>query len=398
MSVNSLSFEQSAAFLMDMYEQATGQESTVAVVDTATFTSVGTTLLQMGYDPIINAITQVLNKSIYSIRPYSMKFRGINVDETKWGAVVRKINYLDKPLDETDDRLSLVEGESVDPYVVKKPAVLQTNFYGATQYQDHITIFRDQLDSAMRDAAEFGRFMAGVMQNISDKLAQIAEGEARGLLANFICGKYAADSDNCINVLQAYYDATGVELTPATMYNEDNYQPFIRWFYSFVNDLTDFMSERSFKYHMNITGKEIPRHTPAKFLKAYMSGTVVNKTASEVLAVTFNPDKLSMIEWEKVTYWQNINDPYAVSTKPAYLKVSDGTIVESTDTVKVENIIGVLFDEECLGMTRRSTWTAASPFNPRGGFYNIFYHFTQSTWNDFTENGVVLYAGDVTTT
>ena len=235
------------------------------------------------------------------------------------------------------------------------------------------------------------------MQNISDKLAQIAEGEARGLLANFICGKYVADEDNCINVLQAYYDATGVELSPATMYNEDNYGPFIRWFYSFVNDLTDFMSERSFKYHMNITGKEIPRHTPAQYLRAYMSGTVLNKTASEVLAVTFNPDKLSMINFEKVTYWQNINDPYAVSCKPAYLKVSDGSIIESEDTVKVENIIGVLFDEESMGMTRRSTWTAASNFNPRGGFYNIFYHFTQSTWNDFTENGVILYAGDVIT-
>lgn len=397
MSVNSLTFEQSAAFLMDMYEQATGQESTVKVVDTATFTSVGTTLLQLGYDPIINAITQVLNKSIYSIRPYSMKFRSINVDEQKWGSIVRKINYIDSALDETDDRLTLTDGESVDPYVVKKPVVLQTNFYGATQYQDHVTIFRDQLDSAMKDASEFGRFMAGVMQNISDKLAQIAEGEARGILANFICGKYVADEDNCINVLQAYYDATGVELSPATMYNEENYQPFIRWFYSFVNDLTDFMSERSYNYHMNITGKEIPRHTPAQFLRAYMSGTVVNKTASEVLATTFNPDKLKMIDFEKVTYWQNIKDPYAVSTKPAYLKVSDGSIIESDDTVKVENIIGLLFDEEALGMTRRSTWTASSPFNPRGGYYNIFYHFTQSTWNDFTENGVVLYAGDVVT-
>ena len=397
MSVNSLTFEQSSAFLMDMYKEATGQESTIQVVDTATFTSVATTLLQMGYDPIINSITQVLNKSIYSIRPYSQKFRSINVDEEKWGSIVRKINYIDNALDETDDRLALVDGESIDPYVVKKPKVVQTNFYGATQYQDHITIFRDQLDSAMRDAGEFGRFMAGVMQNIADKLAQIAEGEARGLLANFICGKAAADSDNCINVLQAYYDETGVELSPDTMYNEENYAPFIRWFYSFINTLTDFMSERSFKYHMNISGKEIPRHTPPQFMRAFMSASVVNKTASEVLAVTFNPDKLKMIDWEKVSYWQNINDPYSVKTKPAYLKVSDGSIIESEEAVTVSNLIGVIFDEEALGMTRRSTWTAASPFNPRGGFYNIFYHFTQSTWNDFTENGVVLYAGEVVT-
>lgn len=398
MSVNSLTFEQSAAFLMDMYKEATGKESTINVVDTGTFTSVATTLLQMGYDPIINAITQVLDKSIYSIRPYSMKFRSINVDESKWGAVVRKINYLDSDLDAADQRLTLTDGQSVDQYKVKKPKVLQTNFYGATQYQDHITIFRDQLDSAMRDAAEFGRFMAGVMQNMSDKLAQISEGEARGVLANFITGKFASDSDNCINVLQAYYDATGVELSPATMYDETNYQPFIRWFYSFVNDLTDFMSERSIKYHVNLTGKPIPRHTPANFLRAYMSGTVVNKTASEVLATVFNPEKLKMIEFEKVTYWQNINDPYTVKATPSYFDATSGEVVEAEEAVTVSNIIGVLFDEEALGTTRRSTWTAASPFNAAGGYYNLFYHFTQTTWNDFTENGVVLYAGEVTTT
>jgi len=397
MSVNSLTFEQSAAFLMDMYKEATGKDATIQVVDTGTFTTVATTLLQMGYDPIISAITQVLDKSIYSIRPYSMKFRSINVDESKWGAVTRKINYLDSDLDAADQRLSLVDGQSIDQYKVKKPKVLQTNFYGATQYQDHITIFRDQLDSAMRDANEFGRFMAGVMQNMADKLAQISEGEARGVLANFITGKYVVDTDNCINVLQVYYDQTGTELSPATMYNQENYGPFIRWFYSFVNDLTDFMSERSYKYHVNLTGKPIPRHTPANMLRAYMSGTVVNKTASEVLATVFNPEKLNMIDFEKVTFWQNIEDPYTVKATPSYFDPTDGEIEEAEEAVTVSNLIGVLFDEEALGTTRRSTWTASSPFNAAGGYYNIFYHFTQTTWNDFTENGVILYAGEVVT-
>lgn len=397
MSVNSLTFEQSAAFLEDMYSEAIGKEGTIKVENTADFTTVGTTLLQLGYDVVCNAISMVLDKSIYSVRPYSMKFRAINVDESKWGAVVRKINYLDSDLDATDNRLELVDGESVDMYKVKKPKMLQTNFYGATVYSDHVTIFKDQMDACMKDASDFGRWMAGVMQNVADKLTQIAEGEARGILANFITGKTLCDSDNVINVLQKYYDETGVELSPATMYAPDNFAPFMRWFYSFVNDLTDFMSDRSFDYHANLTGKEIPRHTPAKFLRAYMSATVVNKTASQVLATTFNADKLKMIEWEKVTFWQNRKDPYKVSATPAYFDTTTGEVAEATEAVTVSNILGVLFDEEALGMTRRSTWTAATPFNADGGYSNIYYHFTQSTWNDFTENGVVLYAGDVST-
>ena len=77
MSVNSLTFEQSAAFLEDMYKEAMGGEATINVVDTGTFTTVGTTLLQMGYDPVCRSISQVLDKSVYSTRPYSMKFRSM---------------------------------------------------------------------------------------------------------------------------------------------------------------------------------------------------------------------------------------------------------------------------------------------------------------------------------
>lgn len=396
MSVNSLTFEQSAAFLMDLYEEATGQQLTIQIADTGTFTSVGTTLLQQGYDPIISAISVVLTKSIFSERPYSMKFKAINVDAEKWGAIVRKINYVDNELDETDESLNLVDGESIDQYVVKKPSIIQTNFYGKTIYSDHVTIFTNQLDSAMRDASEFGRFMAGVMTNMENKLAQISEAEARGILANFITGKMASDTDNCINVLQAYYDETGVELAPSNMYNKDNYAAFIRWFYGWVNTLTDFMAERCENYHVNLTGKPIMRHTPAQYMRAYMSSNMLNKTAAEVLAVTFNDEKLKMIAWEKVAFWQNIRDPYTVKATPSYFDASTGNVVKADSAVTVSNLLGVLFDEEALGLTETDRSVDPSPYNASGKYYNLFWHKTQQTWNDFTENGVVLYAGTVT--
>lgn len=398
MSVNAMTFEQSAAFLTALYEEATGQQSTIQITNTADFTTVGTTLIQGGYDPIIGALTQILDRTIFSIRPYSQKFSDINVDEVKWGAVTRKINFIDTDLDSQDDRLTLTDGQSVDPWTVKKPKVVQTNFYGATQYQDSITIFRDQLDAALRNADEFGRFIAGVLQNIADKHAQIKEAEARGILANFITGKAAGDTANVINVLQAYYDETGTTLTPATMFDVSNYTEFSRWLAAYMQTLTEKMSERSLKYHMNITGQELMRHTEPRFMRKYISANVANNLEKAAMAGIFNPEKLdNVLEGaEKVTFWQNIEDPYTVDATPTYLDVSNGQLVVAGSDIKIENLVGVLFDEEALGMTTRSTWTANSPFNPKGGYYNIFWHFTQTTWNDFTENGVVLYADTVT--
>ena len=398
MSVNAMTFEQSAAFLTALYEEATGQQASIQISNTADFTTVGTTLIQGGYDPIIGALTQILDRTIFSIRPYSQKFQDINVDEVKWGAVTRKINFIDTDLDTQDDRLSLTDGQSVDPWTVKKPKVVQTNFYGATQYQDSITIFRDQLDAALRNADEFGRFISGVLQNIADKHAQIKEAEARGILANFITGKVSGDTVNCINVLQAYYDETGTTLTPATMFDVTNYTEFSRWLAAYMQTLTEKMAERSLKYHMNITGQELMRHTEPRFMRKYISANVANNIEKAAMSGLYNPDKLNNIleGAEKVTFWQNIEDPYTVDATPTYLDTSNGQLVVAGSDVKVENIVGLLFDEEALGMTTRSTWTANSPFNPKGGYYNIFWHFTQTTWNDFTENGVVLYADTVT--
>lgn len=395
MAVNDITIEQSYAFLTDLYEQATGAKSTIAVVDTGTFTTVAQAVLKTGYDNIIGSISAVLSKTIFSARPYSAKFKGIEVDEQRFGAITRKINFVDTPIS-SDDRMQLTDAASVDPWIVQKPKVLQTNFYGSTEYSKHITIFKDQLDEAFENAAQFGSFISGLMTNITNQLEQIREEEARGCLINFIAGKYKGDAKNCINVLQAYYDETGVQLTPTTMFNASNYMPFVKWLYSYINTLTDKMSNRTELYHINVTGKPLMRHTPANMMKAYMSSAVLNKIDSTVLSSIFNPDKLKMIDFEKVTFWQSVNDgeEMKIRTKPTYLQ-ANGQLKTETSAVNIDNVLGVLFDQEALGITRKSTWMQATPMNARGGYYNIFWHMRQCTWNDFTENGVVLYAGTV---
>lgn len=397
MSVNTMTFEQSAAFLTALYEEATGQQPVLQVADTKTFTTVGTTLLQGGLDPIISGLCQVMDRTIFAMRTYDKRFEDLTWDEIRWGAVTRKISFIDTALDSTDDRLSLIDGQSIDPYTVKKPKVIQMMYYGNTVYQDSITIFRDQLDSALRDANEFGRFISGLMTNISNKHKQIEEAEARGMLANFITAKALADPDNAINVLQAYYDETGVVLTPDVMFKLGNYSDFTRWLAGFLETLVDKLGERSIKYHMNVTGSEVMRFTRGYDLKKYISANVANYLNTMVSSGLYNPDRLGVITegMRKVTFWQNLDNPYSVQARPAYIDVSDGEIINATDPVQVDNIIGVLFDRDALGMVKRSTWSAATPFNPKGGYYNIFWHWTQQTVNSFDENFILLYAGTV---
>lgn len=398
MSVNTMTFEQSSAFLEDLYKEATGQYPAIQITNTQDFVTVATTLAQGGYDPVISGLTQVLRKTIFSTRPYAEKFKRLNISRERWGAVTRKINFIDSAIDTTDDRLTLTDGVGMDQYVVKKPKVVQTMFYGAQVYQDHVTIFSDQLDSALNGPAEFGEFIAGVMQNMIDKLTQFREAEARGMLANFIAAKYGYDSANAINVLQAYYDETGVTLTPATMFDVTNYTAFSRWLAGFMATLMEKMSERSLNYHMNITGKEIMRHTEDRFMMKFISANVANHIDAAVASGLYNEDRVTKVldGAERVTYWQNIDDPYTVDATPAYLDTTTGNVVDALTDTKVENIVGVLCDVEALGTVVMSERVDNTPFNARGCFYNVFYHNTVQTFNDFTENFVLLYAGTVT--
>lgn len=398
MSVNSMTFEQSAAFLTALYEEATGQQPTLQVANTADFTTVGTTLLQGGLDPIIAGLTQILDRTIFAMRVYNKKFEDITVDEIRFGAVTRKINFIDNDLDSADERLTLTDGVGVDPFVVKKPKVVQMNYYGATQYQDHITIFRDQLDSALRDAGEFGRWLSALMTHIDNRHKQVEEAEARAIIANFITAKATADTPNAINVLQEYYNETGTTLTPANMFAPANYVEFTRWLAAYMQTLVDKMGERSLKYHMNITGKEVMRFTDSANMRKYLSDKVINNIVAVSQSVLYNADKISNIVdgAKKMTFWQNIDNPYSVQATPAYLNTTTGAIDVAGSAVQVDNIIGVLFDRDALGMVKRSTWSAASEFNPAGGFYNLYWHWTQTTWNSFDENFVLLYADTVT--
>lgn len=401
---NDLTFNQLSTVLSDIVEQATGQKA-LAPVNTASFITVAKKGLEAGYDPLSTAISQVLSRTIFSVRPYSRKFRGLNVSNQRYGNHVRKLLTIDKPF-EDDDRFKLVDGESIDQYKVNKPKVLQTNFYGANVYQKSITIYKDQLDCALSSPDEFGSFVSMIMQNASDMIEQAHEETARATLVNLIAGIYSMENEDnetrnmakangqkrAVNLLELYNHQTGNALTVADVYKTENFESFIKFTFSTINTFADLMTDRNTLFSSQLTDYPILRHTPKNRMKFYLFSNLVNKINSEVYSSVFNPDFLKFVDFEKVNYWQNALEPDAIRANVNVLK-KDGSILTMGDT-RVGNVIGVLFDEETAGYTTVNEWSQPSPFNARGGYYNQFWHFTDRYWNDFTENAIIFYMKD----
>lgn len=389
MAVNDLTFNQLSTVLNSIVQQATGKQAQ-QVTNTAEFVSVAQTALKTGYDPVLQAISQVLSRTIFSIRPYTRKFGGLMVSNQQFGNIVRKLNIADKDW-ENDSRFELTDGSGVDMYKVNKPTILQTNFYGANVFEKSLTIFKDQLDCAFSSPDEFGRFVSMTMTNASDMIEQAHENLARATLANFIGGKIGGDTASVIHLLTEYNTITGLEtpLTAETVYQPANFKPFMQWVYSRVASLSSLMTERTQKFHINVTGKEISRHTPVSKQKVYLYAPARYQTETMVLADVYHDNFLRMADNETVNFWQSIDKPDEINVQPVYLQ-ADGTLKTDGSPVNKKGIFGVMFDEEAAGYTVVNQWSAPTPFNVKGGYSNIFWHFTDRYWNDFTENGIVL--------
>ena len=391
MAVNTMTFNQLATVLTSIVAQATGKTG-LTVTDTASFVSVGKLGLETGYDPLNTAISQVLSRTIFSVRPYRRKFGSIERDNIRYGNHVRKINFADTGFEE-DDRIKLVDGQSVDQYVVKKPKAIQTNFYGENVYQKHITIYRDQLDCAFSSPEEFGRFVSGVMQTVNDELEQARENTARATVANLIGGHYALDAatlttGSVVHLLTEYNNYSGSSVTISNVFAPNIFPDFARWMHGRIATLSRTMQERSALYHLNFTAGDIMRHTPVDRQQLFMYTGTMDQISSNVLSTTYNDEYLKMLPREDVTFWQSIEDPASVKLTAGYVNAAGATASSSVDLPGI--VLGVLFDEEAAGYTVINQWSNPTPLNSRGGYTNYYFHETYRYYNDFSENAVVL--------
>ena len=391
MAINTMGFNQLATVLTSIVGQATGKANLTAT-DTSSFVSVGKLGLETGYDPLNSAISQVLSKTIFSIRPYSRQFRGLEMDSMRWGNHVRKISFGDTGFEE-DDRIKLTDSYSIDQQVVHKLAPVQQNFYGENVFQKSLTVYKDQMDVAFSGPDEFARFVSGIMQTVSDELEQSRENTARMTISNLIGGHYKLDDSSitsgCVVHLITEYNAySGDSITAATVFNPDVFPNFAKWLYGRIATASRMLRERSALYHLNLTGYDIKRHTPVERQRLYMLAQNMDQVSSNVLSSVFNDEYLRMIPREEVGFWQSIKSPSSINVKAGY-EIANGTLTSAN--VSLSGIVfGVLMDEEAAGYTLINQWSNPAPFNARGGYTNYFWHETQRFYNDFTENCVVF--------
>lgn len=385
MSVNTLGIEQAYQLMAAIHNQATGKAA-VTPTDLSSFVSVATTTLATGYENTLNAISIVLNRTLYAVREYDGDFNGLVMDSVRWGGITRKISFGDTA-PEADGTYALVNGAGSNQYEVKKVPVIETHYYGSLVFSDHVTIYTRQLDAAFRDPAEFSRFISSLLLHWSNVRKQWLDSQKHAIVNNFIAGKNALSSD-VIHLLTEYNTATGLSLTATTVMQPANYPAFMKWVYARIQGISRLMTKRSDLFQEPITGIDINRHTPVRDQRFYIMADFLEAMTARVQADTYHDSFIRYADVEPVSYWQAIDNPDQIQVTPVYIDNTGAVVTGTAQTMS--KVLGIIFDRDAMGMNIQQDELVNSPYQARDQYYNIWYHFKGQWMNDFTEKAVVL--------
>lgn len=395
--MNSLTPRDAHALMEKIVAQATGQE--IEVLDTSTFVSVGEMVLRTGTENVLNALSTVLARTIFSVRPYKSRLQSLQVGAERWVAQIRKVITLYVESEESTDWNTdvnpnqLIDGGSIDPWKIKKPKAVQLNFYGTQKCQKHYTIFRDQLALAFSSENEFNSFVSAVMVQMSNEIELLNEAKSRGLLINFMAGISSMGLTE-VDLVKEYNEKNGTTLTRSQLLGADYLERFMKFVASTIKIYSSCLRDMSTENHAQITGQnKIMRHTPKERQKMWMYEPIFIESESTVYPSLFNPSYLNIGQFEGVNFWQSQKDPTMIKCKPNILDVATGASKDAETVVELPWVLGLLADEDALGVMPQFDHTNTTPVNAAGDYYNVFYHWRFNTYSDYTENAVLFVLG-----
>ena len=396
-----MNIEQASTLLNAVVEQATGQQSLTAISNVGDFVSVAQVLLQLGVDPVMNAISQVWRRTVFAVREYDNPLSTLRMTESAYGNATRKLSPI---ADEMEDDAAYKwpaaydalqtppsgDGQEISPWTIHKMKQLQTNFYGSSVYEQHYSIFRNQLLVSFESPEQWLQFNQMCITERRNDRESYEEGKARLLQANLIAALIdEAATDRVIHALTEYNSVTGLSLTSQTVMQAGNFEAFIRWLYARIRTVVGLMGARSDMFQTKITGATILRHSRPENIRVALYRPFMEMIRSMVLSNLFNADMMQLPTYEAIDFWQAIGTPDSINLYAEYTDTA-GAAKTSSSAVSQGDIIGIIHDKDALGYAMVDSVSAVTPMNAKGLYWNEFYHARCATISDNTEKAVVI--------
>ena len=389
----------------DMSKQMFGSQAPQAV-DTTTFVTIGEAMMRTSYTNTLDALSQVIGKTVVAIRNYTPKFGLIDMVDNEWGAITRKISYFWNGFQESKDfntdinPAQLIDGGSIDPWKITKQYPLEMTFIGQKVLEKDVTTFRKQLRAAFHNESEFSAFFVGLATQVRNELNVKKEVENRALVLNHIGAVYNTGSSGMRVNLTAAYNAKFGTAYKSKELRTTYLKEFLSFFVETLKYASDMLTEYNNMFHLTPTRTDdagniltLPRHTEKRYQRLFLLSPLFISAEAQVLPYVFNGEYLKIEQAERVNYWQNPNDPGRVQVTPNQLDITTGQSKDGP-AVDIPYVVAMMFDKDALAVAYHFDETLTTPVNARGSYYNTCYHFNKDYQDDLTENTILFYMAD----
>lgn len=355
----------------------------------------GTEIFNQGaVDNYVKSLVNHIGKVVFVNRPYSGKVPSVLMDAWEFGSVMEKISA-DIPAAEENDTWNLTDGAEYKQDVFHKPVVTAKFFNSKVTFEVPVSITERQVKESFSSAEQLNGFLsmiynavdksmtiktdALIMRTINNMVGETLKADAAKFTSSNKTLNYgSASTVRCVNLLFLYNQANKTTLTAAeAILNPD----FIRYASYQMGLYADRLQSISALF--NVGGKD--RFTPKDALHVVLLSDFAKAAQTFLYSDTRHVDQVLLPNAETVASWQGSGQDYGFAhTSAINIKTASGT------DVNISGVLGVMFDRDALGVCNTDKRVTTN-YNAKAEFFNNWYKFDASYFNDTNENFVVFF-------
>lgn len=372
-------------------------ETDIVAQDLSNIVDIGSSIINGNHvDNYVKSLVDHIGKVIFVNRPYSGSVPSVLMDKWEFGSILEKISA-DLPEAVENKSWELTNGVDYSPNVFYKPTVSAKFYNSKVTFEVDMSFTEKQVKESFSNAEQLNAFVSmlynAVERSMTVKIDSLVMSTINNAIAQVINhampdvtdGNYsqATTTPQAINLLKIYNDTFSKTLTKVTCLTDPD---FLKWCCIMLSTFAKRMSRMSTLF--NVGGK--PRFTPKEDLNIIMLQDFYANMRVNLASDTYNKEDLLLpTDITTIPYWQGSGNDYGDS-KVAKISVTIKTGESTTKNIEMGGIMCVMFDRNALGvcnMDRRVT----TNYNPKAEFYNNFYKFDCSYFNDLDENFIVFF-------
>ena len=349
----------------------------------------GTTLVGLGsrilpYDALsINFIATLfarIGKTIIENKAYKSKLSFLMFNDFEWGGVVQIIET-EMPDAVEDASLELEEGKSVDMYVVKKPKAKIKFYTKKDLYSFYITIQRKFLKDAFTSAAAMGAFLNSIETKVRNALELANENLGKITLSTLAGLTYDTPREIKLVTRCNAIKGTSIPTGRAALEHEE----FLRFMSGQFQDISEQFT--SINTIWNAEGRADFTNPEEQRIVIPSEVDIAMRTNLEWNAR--HEDKVALGQTHIIPHWQFGQEDSRMQVQIKVNKSLDDFNPQYED-VKIDYLVGMIFDREACGTFRTNHEVATTPYNARGRYTNTFWHEDNMWFNNLGKQHAIL--------